>query len=175
VAVMEESRAAAGAAGESEAAEATGHAAGNVPERTLTILVVEDDAALAELLRAALAAVPGWRVAVAPDAAVALALCAQGRVDVVVTDVHLPGLSGPELLGRLADALPGGAPPALLLSSDGDPPGVREALATGAAVGFLRKPFDLDELLARIAAAGWGRRPRAPPRSGSTAAAIMRS
>jgi CheY-like chemotaxis protein len=127
--------------------------AGGDPGGTRTILVVEDDAAVAALLGEALNGVPGWRATVVGDAAAALAVCQQVRVDVVVTDVHLPGISGPELLGRLA-ALPGGAPPALLLSSDGDPPGVREALATGAAVGFLRKPFDLDDLLARVAAAG---------------------
>jgi CheY-like chemotaxis protein len=123
------------------------------PGGTRTVLVVEDDAAVAALLGEALNGVPGWRATVVGDAAAAVAVCQQVRVDVVVTDVHLPGISGPELLGRLA-ALPGGAPPALVLSSDGDPPGVREALATGAAVGFLRKPFDLDDLLARVAAAG---------------------
>jgi CheY-like chemotaxis protein len=127
--------------------------AGGDPGGTRTILVVEDDAAVAALLGEALNGVLGWRATVAGDAAAALAVCQQVRVDVVVTDVHLPGISGPERLGRLA-ALPGGAPPVLVLSSDGDPPGVPEALATGAAVGFLRKPFDLDDLIARVAVAG---------------------
>ena len=149
---MEEARAAAGAAGESEAAEATGHAEGSAPERTLTILVVEDDAALAELLRDVLNGVPGWGATVVGDGAAAVALCRQVRVDVVVADVHLPGISGPELLGRLAQE-PGGAPAAVLLSADELPPGVPEALASGAAAGFLRKPFDLDDLLLRVQAA----------------------
>ena len=58
---------------------------------TMTILVVEDDQAMAELLRALLNDVPGWSATVVHDAAAASAVFRHLRVEVLVVDVNLPG------------------------------------------------------------------------------------
>ena len=86
-------------------------------ERTLTILVVEPDAAVAELLRTLLNTIPGWGVTVVRDAAAALEVARHVRVELLVVDVHLPGISGLELLDlwRASPAAP--RPPVVLTTS----------------------------------------------------------
>jgi DNA-binding response OmpR family regulator len=68
---------------------------------TITILVVEDDAAVAELLREVLNDVPGWGATVVHDAAAARAVFPYVQIDVIVLDLNLPGISGLELLELL--------------------------------------------------------------------------
>ena len=68
---------------------------------TLSILVVEDDAATAELVRTILYLVPGWGATVVHDAAAAREVFTHVRIEVLVLDVNLPGISGPELLALL--------------------------------------------------------------------------
>jgi signal transduction histidine kinase len=70
-----------------------------------TVLLVEDDAALRALLRTVLAQ-RGFTVLEAADGAEALALADGRRVDLVVTDITLPGMEGPELLRRLRERRP---------------------------------------------------------------------
>jgi nitrogen-specific signal transduction histidine kinase/CheY-like chemotaxis protein len=65
-----------------------------------TVLVVEDDAQLRELLRSHLSAV-GYRTLSAADGVAALRLLEEGeRVDVLLSDVVMPNLSGPDLARR---------------------------------------------------------------------------
>ena len=66
-----------------------------------TILVVEYVEAGAELLRELLNDVPGWGATVVHDAAAARAVFHHVRVEVLVLDVNLPGISGLELLALL--------------------------------------------------------------------------
>ena len=119
-------------------------------ERTLTILVVEPDAAVAELLRTLLNTVPGWGATVVRDAAAALAVARHVRVEVLVVDSHLPGISGLELLDlwRATPAAP--RPPVVLTTSAPPPPGVRDAVERGRVAAVVRKPFDVDELVATV-------------------------
>ncbi len=124
--------------------------------RTLSILVVEDDAATAELVRALLNDVPGWGATVVHDAAAAREVFRHVRIEVLVLDVNLPGISGIELLALLRRASHWEEPPVILMSANPDQPEVRAAVEQGAAVRFIAKPFDVDELLeavARVAAA----------------------
>jgi CheY-like chemotaxis protein len=69
------------------------------------VLVVEDDADLRDLVRGALEA-DGHLVDAVPDAAAALAhpMVVGGRLDLLVTDVELPGMSGLELAAKLSAA-----------------------------------------------------------------------
>ena len=66
------------------------------PEQsTLSILVVEDDPGVAELLRELLNDVEGWGATVAADASAARATFQQVQIDVLILDIDLPGISGP--------------------------------------------------------------------------------
>jgi PAS domain S-box-containing protein len=73
-----------------------------------TILLVEDDDAVRRLIRRVLED-HGYEVLEAPNGAVAIDRLAShvGAVDLVITDVVMPGLSGPGLADRLAEQLPG--------------------------------------------------------------------
>ena len=116
----------------------------------MSILVVEDDAAVAELLRALLNDVPGWGATVVHDAAAARAVFRHVRVEILVVDVNLPGISGLELLHLLGADRGWHDPPVILVSADPSQPGVAEALTDGAAVRILAKPFDVDELIQAV-------------------------
>jgi CheY-like chemotaxis protein len=124
-------------------------------EPTLTILVVEDDVAVAELLRALLNDVPGWGATVVHDAAAARAVFRHIQVEVLVLDVNLPGISGLELLQLLRRDPEWRDPPAILVTANPRQPGVPETLEQGQAVRVIAKPFEVDELLqaVRVAAA----------------------
>jgi len=116
-------------------------------DETLTILVVEDDEALAELLRTLLNRVPGWGATVVHDAAAAREVCHHVRVEVFVVDVNLPGISGLELLALLRADPEWRDPPVILMSARPDQPGIDAALARGTAGRFIAKPFDVDDLI----------------------------
>ena len=124
---------------------------------TLTVLVVEDDPATAALLRDMLNDVPGWGAMVVHDAAAARGVGRHVRLDALVLDFHLPGVSGLELLA-LWRAAPGWAsPPVVLTTADPEHPAVRAAVAAGRVAALVPKPFDVDDLVAAV------RRVTAPP------------
>ena len=112
------------------------------------LLLVEDDGDLAEVLTEALVG-EGYAVDHAPDGQRGLHLGLTRPYDVLVIDRMLPALDGLELLARLrARAVPARA---LMLTGMG---GVRDRIAglDGGADDYLVKPFDLDELSARLRA-----------------------
>src|SRR3954447_9464717 len=117
---------------------------------TLTILVVEDDVAVAELLRALLNDIPGWGATIVHDAAAARAVFRHIRVELLVLDVNLPGISGLELLLLLRGDPEWRDPPVILVTANPRQPGVAETLEQGQAVRVIAKPFDVDELLQAV-------------------------
>jgi DNA-binding response OmpR family regulator len=120
---------------------------------TLSILVVEDDDAAAELIRTVLNDVVGWGATVVHDAAAAREVFRHVRVEVLVLDVNLPGISGIELLPLLREDQHWNEPPVILMSAEPGQAGISQALREGTVTSFLRKPFDVDELVAEIQAA----------------------
>ena len=116
----------------------------------LTVLVVEDDDAMREVLAARLESW-GYDVRTAADGAVARESLSGDGVDVVVSDVVLPDCSGLDIL-RLARA--GEAPrPVILVTAHGDVDLAVEAMKEGAA-DFLTKPIESRKLQALLEAAG---------------------
>ena len=117
---------------------------------TVTILVVEDDEALAELLRALLNREAGWGATVVHDAAAAREVFHHVRVEVLVVDVNLPGISGLELLTLLRADPDWREPPVILMSARADQPEIAHAVSQGDVARFIAKPFDVDELIAAV-------------------------
>ena len=112
------------------------------------ILLVEDDRQLAGLLTGLLTDA-GYEVDLAQDGQSGLHKGLTRRYDVLVLDRGLPVLDGVELLRRLRAR--GIATPALLLTARGSLEDQVEGLDAGAE-DYLVKPFEIDELLARIRA-----------------------
>ena len=118
--------------------------------QTLSILVVEDDEAVAELIRTILNDVEGWGATIVHDAAAAREVFRHVRIGALVLDVNLPGISGLELLILFHQDPHWNEPPIILMSADPDQAGISEALRDGLATTFLRKPFDVDMLVQKI-------------------------
>ncbi|MDR3394648.1 MAG: sigma-54 dependent transcriptional regulator [Parasulfuritortus sp.] len=116
-------------------------------DRRPKILVVEDDAALREALTDTLE-LAGHRVVAAPDAEAALATLGRETVDLVLSDVQMPGMDGHELLRRIKIVNPG--IPFILMTAYGQIERAVEAMKDGAA-DYMPKPFEPDRLLAVVA------------------------
>src|SRR5262249_12293465 len=109
------------------------------------LLVVDDDARLAELLRRYLTD-NDFRVTIAGDASVARAQLASFAFDLVVLDVMMPGENGLDLTRDLCRE---GRVPILLLTAMGEPEDRVNGLEAGAD-DYLAKPFEPRELVLRI-------------------------
>jgi DNA-binding NtrC family response regulator len=103
------------------------------------ILVVEDDEETREAVAGALRDL-GYDAAVCPDARAARA---HSDVDIVVTDIRMPGESGLELCAEIAGNRPD--LPVILMTAFGDTRAVSLGLRAGAS-DFLAKPFSLSDL-----------------------------
>lgn len=112
-----------------------------------TILVVDDDPKIRSVLSRGLR-FEGYTVQVAEDGFQALQLARLEAPDLVVLDVMLPGMDGLELCRRLRQGM---AAPILMLTARDAVPDRIAGLDSGAD-DYLVKPFDFDELLARIRA-----------------------
>jgi len=113
-----------------------------------TLLLAEDDDVVRDLTVRMLKA-RGYTVLAAPDGATALALAEQHRekVDLLVTDVVMPTMSGSALGARLAATMPDLK--ILYVSGYLAPPDGPSDLVN-ANVAFLGKPFTADELASKI-------------------------
>jgi len=120
------------------------------PPASDPILVVEDDAATRRLIATALS-LADLEVVEASTAEHALSLLGMGCYRAVVLDNHLPGMSGIQLVGMLRDNPETATLPILLVSGDNLARDRVGGLRTGAN-DYITKPFDLDELVARVQA-----------------------
>lgn len=114
---------------------------------TARILVIEDDEAILKFLRRGLA-YEGYQVDTAADGQSGLALALDNQYDLVVLDLMLPGLDGLEVCRRLRA---GGPVPILILTAKDAVTDRIQGLDMGAD-DYMTKPFNLDEMLARIRA-----------------------
>lgn len=114
----------------------------------MKLLIVEDEARMADLLRKGLTE-EGHLATCAADGAEGLALAKSYEFDVIILDVMMPRLSGYDMAKRLR-AEKVGTPIVMLTARDSVPDIVR-GLDVGAD-DYLTKPFSFDELLARLRA-----------------------
>lgn len=112
------------------------------------LLLIEDDPSLQAALERSLTRV-GMRVRACGDGIQALALWKQLQPDAVVLDLNLPGMDGLEVLSQARSA--GLATPVVILTARGTVGDKVLGLNAGAD-DYLPKPFDLDELEARLRA-----------------------
>jgi DNA-binding response OmpR family regulator len=112
------------------------------------ILVVEDEAAIADFLERGLAA-EGFAVHTAADGVEGQALALSGSFDLVILDRMLPGRDGLEVLATIRGEKP--ALPVIVLTAKGEVADRVEGLDAGA-TDYVTKPFAFEELLARIRA-----------------------
>ncbi|HEY2023558.1 response regulator [Paraburkholderia sp.] len=123
------------------------------------VLLVDDDAGLREALEAALAS-RGHDVASAQDGLAALRAAIDRKPEVIVSDVNMPYLEGPDAV-RILKALPRFRDVPVIFMSGTDLP------ATSLAEATLRKPVIVErlvDLLERIARTATSRRTRSPQR-----------
>src|SRR2546425_3123017 len=111
------------------------------------ILVVEDEEAIAEAVRARLAS-EGYRVQVVHDGPQALRAAAQARPDLVVLDLMLPGMDGLEVCRQIQRDR---WVPVLMLTARTEEADKVAGFAVGAD-DYLTKPFSLRELVVRVRA-----------------------
>jgi DNA-binding response OmpR family regulator len=112
-----------------------------------TVLVVEDDTAIATALAHRFAA-EGWQVTTAGDGPSGIEAASRVQPDVIVLDVMLPGVDGLEVCRVVQAERP---VPVLMLTARDDETDVLVGLGVGAD-DYMTKPFSLRELVARVKA-----------------------
>jgi signal transduction histidine kinase/HAMP domain-containing protein len=137
--------------------EPLGPAALGIAGDGATILLVEDEDGVRRVANRLLSR-SGFRVVEAPNADEALLRFADTPVDLVLTDVVMPGMSGPELVARLQRIRPG--LPVVFMSGYSDRQGIWQ---DGTVV--LSKPFTGETMLAKLDEALHAKPPRAQPRN----------
>lgn len=110
------------------------------------ILLVEDDDSFRRALTEVLT-VRGYAVTAAADAAAALETLQSETIDLVVSDLIMPGMKGDELLGRIRVAFP--AVPVIAITAFGSVENALDLTRAGAA-DYLTKPFRTRALLESI-------------------------
>jgi len=114
---------------------------------TVRIGLADDQALVRQGLKAVLQDVGGFTVLIdAPDGARMLAELASTPVDVVVSDIRMPGMDGMELCRRVREAH---ATPVILLTTF-DEDGLLDAAVDAGACGFLLKDASPDDLAAAV-------------------------
>jgi two-component system cell cycle response regulator len=113
------------------------------------ILIVDDDAQHSEALQTTLSQ-EGYQVSTAPGGEEALVQAKETTPDLILLDVQMPGLDGFAVLGELASDPRTTSVPVLLMSATHDLPARVRACVPGGELDFVRKPYRLEELLARV-------------------------
>ncbi|HLE23584.1 MAG TPA: response regulator, partial [Anaerolineales bacterium] len=111
------------------------------------ILIADDNRDIREFLEQAVLTPAGYRVRSVGDGLSALTLARELLPDLVITDLHMPGLPGLDLIRRLRQDRP--TLPVILMTSEGSEQVAIETLRAGAA-DYLAKPFEAEQLLAAV-------------------------
>lgn len=115
-------------------------------DKGLVVLVVEDKLSMARMLKSTLEG-EGYKAVTAGSAEDGLKAVDSGRVDIVLTDMKLPGMSGLDMLRRLREHRP--LIPVIMMTAFGTIELAVEAVKAGA-YDFLTKPFDTSHMLVLV-------------------------
>jgi DNA-binding response OmpR family regulator len=110
-----------------------------------SIMIIDDDTYINDMLHDALTG-EGYAVTRAYSGTEAAMLLCDKKFDLILMDLMLPGLSGEELLPRIKGI------PVIVVSAKADTAD-KVGLLLGGAADYITKPFEIDELLARITVA----------------------
>lgn len=116
--------------------------------RVATLLYIEDNASNIKLIERVLVDRP-FTLLTAMQGELGLDLAREHHPDLILLDLHLPGITGEEVLARLSEDPRTATIPAVVLSADATPQGIERILAAGAAA-YLTKPLDINEFLRLI-------------------------
>jgi CheY-like chemotaxis protein len=139
------------------ALEETGPGLPAAAGRTATVLYIEDNLANLQLVKRALARQPGLTVLEATHGEAGLEIARTSRPDLVLLDLHLPDVSGEEVLEALAADPETCDIPVVIVSAAASKGRVQRLRQRGARE-YLTKPIDIAELLAVVNATLGGRR-----------------
>ena len=114
---------------------------------TRAILVVEDEPGIGEIIEFTLNDEPHYQATAVPDGAAALAFLAEVRVDLLLLEINLPGLDG-FAIHDLVRARAESATTSILFMTATDH---TAEFARRGITDWLKKPFDLDDLLEIVA------------------------
>ena len=113
------------------------------------ILVVDDELSMREFLKILLEK-EGYTVSIAAEAAMALEIIENETINLVVSDIRMPGMSGLDLLAKLKHRLPD--LPVIMITAFASPDDAVRAMKNGA-FDYITKPFNVDEIKGVIKAA----------------------
>jgi DNA-binding response OmpR family regulator len=111
-----------------------------------TILLAEDDEVIRDPIAAEFEEM-GWKVFKAADGQEAIEIFGEQKIDIALLDIRMPKVDGLEVLRNMRDITDDFE--AVVITGYGDEKSVTEALRSGA-MGFIRKPVDLDQLIAMV-------------------------
>lgn len=114
----------------------------------MKVLIADDDKQLCQLFNAVLRKL-GWEVVLAFDAAQALVMAKNTKPDIIVLDINMPGGTGIGVLEKLGMNMKTSMIPVLVLSGSVDINMEAKTSRLGA-VGYMRKPVDVEELHKRL-------------------------
>src|SRR5467141_425327 len=131
------------------------------PVARKVVLVVEDEPAIGRLIADAISDEPGYCAIHVPAATAALEATKHVLPDVMVVDVRLPGMSGLELYDRLKKDARTSKIPVLFETANGEDV-IREFRRRGIAT-YVKKPFDLNVIVAYVKRLATGPSAGSPP------------
>jgi DNA-binding response OmpR family regulator len=114
-----------------------------------TILIVDDEADIRDILRIRLANRPGFRILEAANGSDALELTRQQRPDLIILDWLMPGFSGMEVLKALRESPDLTTIPVIMMTVKSELSAQAQGQAMGV-VAYLTKPFDAARLMETV-------------------------
>src|SRR5574344_2771895 len=118
-----------------------------------TLLIIDDEKNIREGLGANFE-MEGYNVKLAENGQQGLEFISKGDIDLVITDLRMPGISGEEVLRKVTTETPG--IPVIVLTGHGSIDSAVDAMRNGA-YDFLTKPLNLDQLTLIVKRALQGR------------------